>query len=92
MHADEIREQAGLDDIKLLTLEIITVGSCYASIRFLWWWWWRRRVFALCADGLPATAVVLGEPLPATPLGLVKLSKHVKPIQEMNQDKYDIYI
>jgi hypothetical protein len=40
----------------------------------------RRRVLAgLLAGGLPATAVVLREPLSAASLGLIKLSKHMKP-------------
>jgi hypothetical protein len=73
----------------LLTLGVIVVRGGYASIRFLW----RRRrvvVIALCADRLPAASVVLGEPLPAASLGLVKLGKHMKPTsQEMDQDKYD---
>lgn len=70
---------------------VTIVGGSHASVRFLWW---RRRVvvLALCANRLPAAAVVLGEPLPAAPLGLIKLSKHMKPRQEMKQaDKY-IYI
>jgi hypothetical protein len=65
----------------LLTLGVIVVRGGYASIRFLWRRRWRRRVviIALCADRLPAASVVLGEPLPAAPLGLVKLRKHMKP-------------
>jgi len=39
----------------------------------------RRRVLALCPGRLPAAAVVLGQPLPAAPLGLVELRQHVKP-------------
>lgn len=43
----------------------------------------RRRgvLLALCHGRLPAAAVVLGEPLPAAPLGLVKLGEHMKPIE-----------
>ena len=41
---------------------------------------WRRRVvLALCPGRLPAAAVVLGQPLPAAPLGLVELRQDVKP-------------
>ena len=39
----------------------------------------RRRVLALRAGGFSAAPVVLCEPLPAAPLGLVKLSEHMKP-------------
>ena len=53
---------------------------------------WRRRVvLALCPGRLPAAAVVLGEPLPAAPLGIVKLGEHMKPwpMKQTNQDKLD---
>lgn len=54
----------------------------------------RRRVLGRLAagGGLPAAAVVLGEPLPAAPLRLIKLSKHMKPVQikntNLNQTEY----
>jgi hypothetical protein len=43
--------------------------------------WRRRAVLGWHRRGgrLPAAAVVLGEPLPAAPLGLVELREHVKP-------------
>jgi hypothetical protein len=58
---------------------IAAVGGRDASVRGSLWRRRRRRVLALCPGRLPAAAVVLGEPLPAAPLGVVKLGEHMKP-------------
>jgi hypothetical protein len=67
----------------VLTLVItVDVGRGVRSL------WRRRRVLVLCAGRLTATAVVLGEPLPAAPLGVIELGKHMKPSQKVTSSKY----
>jgi hypothetical protein len=55
----------------------------------------RRRPAVLgwhCGGGLlPAAAVVLGEPLPAAPLGLVELREHVKPAGHIQVQYMHVY-
>ena len=71
----------------LLTLVMITAvgggddASVHGYLRR------RRRVLALCPGRLPAAAVVLGEPLPAAPLGIVKLGEHMKPSRPHETNK-----
>jgi hypothetical protein len=47
---------------------------------------WHRR-----GGLLPAAAVVLGEPLPAAPLGLVELREHVKPAGHIQVQYMHVY-